>query len=144
MKEVKSNSPLFANYGLKSSEISKRIAMAVPKTSFTIALGLNWNKQARHVKSRYGGAHDLSSNQTRSYINGGRRQAEKLFSKYQGKGQAVGQNKERVVLDRPVGMYFNRETGKFEKSNTIIIHYSTTGSHVVVGMPQPDKIKKKG
>lgn len=142
---MKSNSPLFSNFSIsKATNKGGSIAMAVPKTSFVIVFGLNWNKQAKHVKPRYGGTHGRPENQTRSYINGGRTQAEKLFHKYYGKGTALGENKERVVLDHNVGMYFNRATGKFEKSNTIIIHYSTTGSHIVVGAPQPDKIKKKG
>ncbi len=118
--------------------------MAVPKTSFTIMIGINWHKQAKHVKPRYGGTHSKPENQTRSYINGGQKQANKLFFKYHGKGTALGENKERVVLNRNVGMFYDKAAGKFVKSNTIIIHYSTTGSHIVVGAPQPDKIKKKG
>ena len=126
---------------MAKSHKSKSIAMAIPKTGFTIALYLNWNKQAKHIKARYGGTHSKSGNPIRSYINGGRKQAENLFSKYHGKGATVGENKERVVLNRNIGMFYDRSTGKFVKSNTIIIHYSTTGSHIVVGSPQPDKIK---
>lgn len=141
---MKGKNPLFGNFTIKKKGGSGSIAMAVPKTSISILLDLNWNKQAKHVKPQYGGTHDRPENHTRSYINGGRSQAKKLFFKYFGKGESLGQNKERVVLDHYVGMYYNHETCKFEKSNTIIIHYSTTGSHIVVGAPQTDKIKKEG
>ncbi len=142
---MKGNSPLFSNFTVKpSDDKAKTAAMAVPKTSFKIMLGINWNKQAKHVQPRYGGTHSELGNQTRSYINGGRKQAEKLFLKYHGRGTALGENKERIILDRNVGMYYDKPTRQFVKSNTIIIHYSTTGSHIIVGAPRPDKIKKKG
>ncbi len=136
---MKGRSLLFSNYSVATSEKRKSIGMAIPKTTFTIKLSINWNKQARHVKPQYGGTHNNLENRTKSFINGGERQANKLFKKYCGKGEALGQNKERVVLDRPIGMYYNRQTSRFEKSNTIIIHYSGTGSHIVVGAPQSKK-----
>lgn len=141
---MKSNSPLFKNYSIRTDGRSNSIAMAIPETSFSIAMRINWDKQARHVKAQYGGTHGTPENINRSYINGGIKQAEKLFFTYSGKGEALGMNKERVVLGHYVGMYFNRGTGLFEKSNVIIIHYSSTGSHIVIGAPQTDKIGKKG
>jgi hypothetical protein len=83
---------------------------------------INREKQARHLEN---------FNTGKSYIYGNEKDAEELYNKLKGTGEAIVDrkgkwtNKERVTNDSPVGV--DKNTG--ETKNAMIV-YSKTGSHI--------------
>lgn len=107
-----SKSDTIVKDAIESGEVSKTI---------------NRDKQLRHTKSDH-----LPG---RSYLDGDLKYAQGLVDRYSGKGEAkVDRNgnwnrRERVVTDHNVGMYTD-EHGNETPSNTAMIVYSNTGTHV--------------
>ncbi|WP_237089028.1 polymorphic toxin type 50 domain-containing protein [Paenibacillus larvae] len=61
--------------------------------------------------------------------------AQKLLEKYAGKGEWIGQNKERVDFGEIIGKYVDPITGEAIETNKGIIHYSKNGAHIVPARP---------
>ncbi len=61
--------------------------------------------------------------------------AQKLLDQYAGKGQWIGQNKERVDFGQVIGKYVDPATGKAFQTTKGIIHYSKNGAHIVPARP---------
>ncbi len=88
---------------------------------------VNKDKQKRHTKSDH-----LPG---RSYLDGDVEYAQKLVDKYGGKGESrLDRNghwnhRERITADHDIGTYVD-ESGNEVVSNTAMIVYSKTGTHV--------------
>lgn len=97
---------------IRSGEVSKTI---------------NKDKQKRHTKSDH-----LPG---RSYLDGDVEYAQKLVDKYGGKGESRldhnghWNHRERITADHDIGTYVD-ESGNEIISNTAMIVYSKTGTHV--------------
>ena len=97
---------------IRSGEVSKTV---------------NKDKQKRHTKSDH-----LPG---RSYLDGDVEYAQKLVDKYGGKGESRldhngnWNHRERITADHDIGTYVD-ETGNEVVSNTAMIVYSKTGTHV--------------
>ncbi|UFJ40480.1 polymorphic toxin type 50 domain-containing protein [Brevibacillus humidisoli] len=61
--------------------------------------------------------------------------AQKLLDKYAGKGEWIGQNKERVDFGEIIGKYVDPVTGEAIETTKGIIHYSKNGAHIVPARP---------
>ena len=61
--------------------------------------------------------------------------AQKLLDKYAGKGEWIGQNKERVDFKQVIGKWVDPTTGKAYETTKGIIHYSKNGAHIVPARP---------
>lgn len=106
--EKKSN---IVNNAIKAGEVSKRV---------------NYNKQHRHTMDGHV--------QGKSYINGDESYAQELIDKYAGTGEAITKNgewknKERICSSDDIGIYVD-SNGNETSSNTGMIVYSKTGSHI--------------
>lgn len=105
--------------------------------SGTVSAVINRHKQDRHTK----GGH-LSG---RSYVKGNLEYSQKLVDKYSGTGEPIldsngnWTNKERVVADKKVGIYVDKD-GKETETSNLLITYSNTGTHVY---PRKDDINEK-
>ncbi len=61
--------------------------------------------------------------------------AQKLLDKCAGKGEWIGQNKERVDFGEIIGKYVDPVTGEAVETTKGIIHYSKNGAHIVPARP---------
>ncbi|MED0664284.1 polymorphic toxin type 50 domain-containing protein [Geobacillus thermodenitrificans] len=61
--------------------------------------------------------------------------AQKLLEEHAGKGEWIGQNKERVDFGVVIGKYVDPTTGKEYDTTKGIIHYSKNGAHIVPARP---------
>lgn len=95
---------------------------------------INKEKQAKHCDK------DKNFDSKRSYIYGDVEDAEQLYKKYSGHGK-VGVGKDGSITEfvetkNIVGFYQNNKRGSEyigDKSSTLKIHYSKTGSHLYAG-----------
>lgn len=62
--------------------------------------------------------------------------AAELIREYSGKGQLIGNGKERVDFEKIIGIYIDKETGKRYPTTMGIIHSSKHGSHIVPARPK--------
>lgn len=94
-----------------------------------VNITVNHEKQARHMRD----APEYLPG--RSYMTITEEETQEIVIKYHGTGiitvTKAGQIKETIVLDKDVGVTVNPDTGEEETTNTIKIHYSKTGVHVV-------------
>lgn len=99
--------------------------------SGNVKLEINPEKQSRHIKDSKGYV------EGRSYIYGGVEQAQKIVNDLHGTGTPVKKpdgtwaNKEHVQSDKPIGIAVSKQTGE-EETKEATIHYSKTGTHVVL------------
>ena len=97
---------------IKSGEVSKTI---------------NREKQLRHTKSNHAPG--------RSYLDGDLDYAQELVDRYSGKGEAKTNrggswnHRERITASHDIGVYVD-EDGNETRSNTAMIIYSKTGTHI--------------
>lgn len=95
---------------------------------------LNVGKQNQHIRESKG------YKEGKSYIYGDLNIAQELVDKYHGTGEIrlnkkTGQwawnNKEFITLPNDIGVYINNHTGETFSTNTVSIHYSKKGTHIV-------------
>lgn len=103
--------------------LSKKIAEG------SITLTINHEKQARHIKDSKGYI------EGRSYLTISESEAQELVNQMSCTGQVIisknGQIKEIIKADHDVGVCIDSQTFTEELSNSLTIHYSKTGTHVV-------------
>jgi hypothetical protein len=107
----------------KKSDTIVRDAINAGEVSKTI----NREKQLRHTKSHHSPG--------RSYLDGDLDYAQELVDKYSGTGEVKldrhgnWNHRERVTANRDIGVYID-EAGNEIRSNTAMIVYSNTGTHI--------------
>ena len=110
-------------------EIDNQQLLKQAVASGSLPLTINPEKQARHMRD----APEYLPG--RSYMTITEEETQEIVIKYHGTGiitvTKAGQIKETIVLDKDVGVTVNPDTGEEETTNTIKIHYSKTGVHVV-------------
>lgn len=88
---------------------------------------INREKQLRHTKSNH--------TPGRSYLDGDLDYAQELVDRYSGKGEAKTNrdgrwnHRERITANHDIGVYVD-EDGNETRSNTAMIIYSNTGTHI--------------
>ena len=88
---------------------------------------INREKQLRHTKSDHAPG--------RSYLDGDLDYAQELIDKYSGKGETKTNrdgswnHRERITANHDIGVYVD-EDGNETRSNTAMIIYSNTGTHI--------------
>ena len=88
---------------------------------------INREKQLRHTKSNHAPG--------RSYLDGDLDYAQELVDRYSGKGETKTNrdgswnHRERITANRDIGVYVD-EDGNETRSNTAMIIYSKTGTHI--------------
>ena len=97
----------------------------------SINLSLNKGSQNKHILNSKGYI------EGRSYIYGDLDEAQRLVNTYGGTGEAKFDkkgrwvNKEIVVIDRPIGITIDPDTGIKKETNKFTIHYGKKGTHIV-------------
>lgn len=92
---------------------------------------LNTGNQNKHIIGH------SSNTGTKSPIYGDLSTAQELIIQYSGTGEPIlkrndeWNNRERVTIDRDIGIHINQDTGDRTTTNTFIIHYGKAGAHVV-------------
>ena len=71
----------------------------------------------------------------RSIFQGTLDDSQNMINEWVGKGQWIGQNKERVDFGKVIGQYVDPRTGEKIDTTVGIIHYSKTGTHIVPARP---------
>ena len=72
----------------------------------------------------------------RSIFSGSLNDAQKLITKYSGKGTYIGEGKERVDFGKVIGYYVDKMSGKKYPTTMGIIHSSKEGKHIVPSKPK--------
>ncbi|MCM1023840.1 MAG: polymorphic toxin type 50 domain-containing protein [Prevotella sp.] len=94
----------------------------------SIKLEINHEKQARHIK----GSGYIKG---RSYLTISESEAREIVNKQHGTGYihiyGNGQIKETITCDKIIGVDVNRVTKAETPTNSVKIHYSKTGTHIV-------------
>jgi len=59
-----------------------------------------------------------------------------LLDEFAGKGQLLPKgNKERVDFGKPIGKYYDSDTGEYLETTRGITHYGKDGAHIVPSEP---------
>ncbi len=97
----------------------------------SVKLEMNKDKQNRHIKD------SKEYIVGRSYMYGSLEDIRKLIAELQGTGEFVKDTKgnwtkkERVMADKMIGVVIDPSTGEETTTNSAMIHYSNTGTHIV-------------
>ncbi|SMG51708.1 phage putative head morphogenesis protein, SPP1 gp7 family [Dethiosulfovibrio salsuginis] len=112
---------------------------------------INQKKQNRHVwgKDEYDRYVEISEERgvKPSLLAIPMEQLQDIIDKRQGEWQRLSKSqgeKWRVILDFPVGEYFNPETREYVESSVLILTPSKTGAHAYPARPISEMRKKKG
>nr|WP_272493183.1 polymorphic toxin type 50 domain-containing protein [Sporosarcina cyprini] len=82
------------------------------------------------------GAQEIANGKNKSIFYGDNKTAQELLDKFAGKGQLLPNGKkERVDFGKPIGKYYDRDTGKYLETTKGIIHYGKDGAHIVPSRP---------
>lgn len=98
------------------------------------------DKQAEHMKD------SPKYKQGKSYLSISNEEIQDIVSKFAGTGKIERTingnfaNKERIVLDKVVGVSINNKTGIETETRIIKIHYRKTGVHIVPTMEGSEKL----
>ena len=113
-------------YPLDKSQKSDTIVEDAIKSGEVVKT-INREKQLRHTKSNHAPG--------RSYLDGDLDYAQELVDRYSGKGEAKTNrdgswnHRERITANHDIGVYVD-EDGNETRSNTAMIIYSNTGTHI--------------
>lgn len=112
-------------YPLKRKTKNIEILKAID--SGEISIKLNIGRQKLHIKGKnYDGI--------RSYMNCSLEECEKLIRELSGTGYLIKNrgkiSKERVVADKPVGVYIDPNTNKATATRKLMIVYGKKGAHI--------------
>lgn len=59
-----------------------------------------------------------------------------MLDKFAGKGQLLPSGKkERIDFDKPIGKYYDHDTGEYHETTRGMIHYGKNGAHIVPSEP---------
>ncbi|ODA08838.1 MULTISPECIES: polymorphic toxin type 50 domain-containing protein [Paenibacillus] len=91
--------------------------------------------QEKHIVGTPNYKQDLANGKNKSIFYGDNKTAQELLDSYSGKGAMFKAGRERIDFGKPIGKYYNRDTGMFEETTKGIIHYSKDGAHIVPAAP---------
>ena len=103
------------------------------KGSLSREHSIHVNRQGKHIVG------NKNYIEGRSIFCGTIKDASLLIKEYSGKGQLIGNGKERVDFGKTIGMYIDKETGRRYPTTVGIIHSSKDGSHIVPARPKEFK-----
>ncbi|KEQ25446.1 RHS repeat-associated core domain-containing protein [Paenibacillus tyrfis] len=91
--------------------------------------------QEKHIVGTPNYKQELSNGKNKSTFYGDNKTAQELLDSYAGKGDMFKPGRERVEFGKPIGEYYNRDTGLYEETTKGIIHYGKDGAHIVPSAP---------
>ncbi|MBY4602975.1 MULTISPECIES: T7SS effector LXG polymorphic toxin [Bacillus] len=92
--------------------------------------------QEKHIPNTPNYKQEIANGKNKSIFYGDNKKAQELLDKYAGKGQLLPNGKkERVDFGKPIGKYYDRDTGEYLETTRGMIHYGKDGAHIVPSEP---------
>ncbi|MCY8153882.1 T7SS effector LXG polymorphic toxin [Bacillus spizizenii] len=92
--------------------------------------------QEKHIPNTPNYKQEIANGKNKSIFYGDNKTAQKLLDKFAGKGQLLPNGKkERVDFGKPIGKYYDRDTGEYIETTRGMIHYGKDGAHIVPSEP---------
>ncbi|MGK9162613.1 T7SS effector LXG polymorphic toxin [Bacillus subtilis] len=92
--------------------------------------------QEKHIPNTPNYKQEIANGKNKSIFYGDNKTAQELLDKFAGKGQLLPNGKkERVDFGKPIGKYYDRDTGEYIETTRGMIHYGKDGAHIVPSEP---------
>ncbi|GIO91380.1 hypothetical protein J31TS3_26070 [Paenibacillus lactis] len=92
--------------------------------------------QEKHIPNTPNYKQEIANGKNKSIFYGDNKAAQELLDEFAGKGQLLPKgNKERVDFGKPIGKYYDSDTGEYLETTRGIIHYGKDGAHIVPSEP---------
>ncbi|WOO46485.1 T7SS effector LXG polymorphic toxin [Bacillus subtilis] len=92
--------------------------------------------QEKHIPNTPNYKQEIANGKNKSVFYGDNKTAQELLDKFAGKGQLLPNGKkERVDFGKPIGKYYDRDTGEYIETTRGMIHYGKDGAHIVPSEP---------
>ncbi|AZK47332.1 polymorphic toxin type 50 domain-containing protein [Paenibacillus lentus] len=92
--------------------------------------------QEKHIPNTPNYKQEIANGKNKSIFYGDNKTAQELLDEFAGKGQLLPNgNKERVDFGKPIGKYYDRDTGEYLETTRGMIHYGKDGAHIVPSEP---------
>ncbi|MED4174575.1 polymorphic toxin type 50 domain-containing protein [Halalkalibacterium halodurans] len=92
--------------------------------------------QEKHIPNTPNYKQEIANGKNKSIFYGDNKTAQELLDKFAGKGQLLPNGKkERVDFGKPIGRYYDRDTGEYLETTKGLIHYGKEGAHIVPSRP---------
>ena len=92
--------------------------------------------QEKHIPDTPNYKQEVANGKNKSIFYGDNKTAQELLDKFAGKGQLLPNGKkERVDFGKPIGKYYDRDTGQYLETTRGMIHYGKDGAHIVPSEP---------
>ncbi|MGQ9004532.1 T7SS effector LXG polymorphic toxin [Bacillus subtilis] len=113
---------------------------SVPKGPYREVHGFPVNvkpgAQEKHIPNTPNYKQEIANGKNKSIFYGDNKTAQELLDKFAGKGQLLPNGKkERVDFGKPIGKYYDRDTGEYIETTRGMIHYGKDGAHIVPSEP---------
>jgi len=92
--------------------------------------------QEKHIPNAPNYKQEVANGKNKSIFYGDNKTAQELLDKFAGKGQLLPDGKkEGVDFGKPIGKYYDRDTGQYLETTRGMIHYRKDGAHIVPAKP---------
>lgn len=92
--------------------------------------------QEKHIPNAPNYKQEVANGKNKSIFYGDNKKAQELLDEFAGKGQLLPDGKkERVDFGKPIGKYYDRDTGQYLETTRGMIHYGKDGAHIVPARP---------
>ncbi|OIS65342.1 DNA-binding protein [Bacillus subtilis] len=91
--------------------------------------------QEKHIPSTPNYKQEIANGKNKSIFYGDNKKAQELLDKYAGKGDFLKNGRERVDFGKPIGKYYDRNTGEYVETTKGLTHYGKYGAHIVPSRP---------
>ncbi|WIY59585.1 polymorphic toxin type 50 domain-containing protein [Bacillus arachidis] len=92
--------------------------------------------QEKHIPNAPNYKQEVANGKNKSIFYGDNKTAQELLDKFAGKGLLLPDGKkERVDFGKPIGKYYDRDTGQYLETTRGMIHYGKDGAHIVPARP---------
>ncbi|MEK4380162.1 T7SS effector LXG polymorphic toxin [Bacillus sp. FSL R5-0434] len=91
--------------------------------------------QEKHIPDTPNYKQEIANGKNKSIFYGDNKKAQELLDKYAGKGDFLKNGRERVDFGKPIGKYYDRNTGEYVETTKGLIHYGKDGAHIVPSRP---------
>ncbi|MEI4803833.1 polymorphic toxin type 50 domain-containing protein [Bacillus sp. FJAT-51639] len=91
--------------------------------------------QEKHIPNTPNYKQEVANGKNKSIFYGDNKTAQELLDKFAGKGQLLKNGRERVDFGKPIGKYYDSDTGQYLETTRGLIHYGKDGAHIVPSEP---------
>lgn len=118
------------SYGKKS------VPMGPYREAYGFSVKVKPGAQEKHIPNTPNYKQEIANGKNKSIFYGDNKTAQELLDKFAGKGQLLpNRKKERVDFGKPIGKYYDGDTGEYLETTRGMIHYGKDGAHIVPSEP---------